>query len=401
VIIERLEPPAEEASAGASRHHARALTASNRSRRGVSQALAIRVQCRRAAVFHCLPLCMTLAASAALGVGLPAAAAPAIASPAASPDAVKIVQVVQLPPTVDRRVLLDLRELLSHPGHVVVVEVLAPAALADGAVAELTGIADASTDSPLVVSMDDERGGGPAGALVFALASVRVGEPKAVAAAKQQSDVTALGPPCQGRCRQAFLRRVAGASFHVAYPTLSAYLAVLPVQVRVVPSGVLGGTGSSRGSPIWGIVLVGMLAVGAAAGWYLALRGRLRTPPASRRRRANLPATPQARRPEGRRSPVRAEPVRRRAGPLVPDLAASSSVHEGQVRTELHPQGYVELDGCLYRATWIGSGGRGPGPGEPVRVTADRARGLVAFPVASPAGPSSLSTRADPSQPGL
>jgi len=53
------------------------------------------------------------------------------------------------------------------------------------------------------------------------------------------------------------------------------------------------------------------------------------------------------------------------------------------VRTELHPQGYVELDGCLFRATWAEPGDRHPRPGDSVRVATDGVLGLVAFPVSA------------------
>jgi hypothetical protein len=393
-----------------------------RPKRDVREALALRGHSRLVAGVRCLPLCITLAASVTLGVAMPTAASSAVASPAtssavaspaASPSAARVIEVVQLPPAVDRHVMLDLRDRLSRPRHVVVVEVLASATLGNDAIGELTAIADSSPSRSLVVWMGDERGGGSAGALLFALASVRVGEPGAADAAHRQSAATvaALGPRCNGRCAQVIhLRLTRGASFQPVYLTLSAFLAAQSAQVRVIPSGVLGGTAlsgngaaSSGENPIWVIILVVVLAVSAAVGWYLVLRGKHLPPRVSRRRRDNVPAKLDSRPPEGRRTPVLAPTAARRAGPLMPAVAVTehTSVHQGRVRTELHPQGYVELDGCLYRATWIGSGGRGPKPGEPVRVTADRSVGLVAFPVPSSDSPSSPSTTADPSQPEL
>jgi hypothetical protein len=41
--------------------------------------------------------------------------------------------------------------------------------------------------------------------------------------------------------------------------------------------------------------------------------------------------------------------------------------HPAVVRTVLHPQGYVEVDGLLYRARWGGTG-TPPGVGRPVEV---------------------------------
>jgi hypothetical protein len=391
-------------------------------RRGVREPLALRGYSRPTAAVRCLPLCITLAASATLGVEMPAVASPAAASqvaspaaasPVASPGAARVIEVVQLPLAVDRRVLLDLRDLLSHPGHVVVVEVLAPTTLGNDAIGELTAMAASSPGSSLVVWMGDQRGGGSAGALLFALASVRVGEPGAASAAHRQSAaaVAALGSRCNGRCAQVVhLRLARRGSFQPAYPTLSGFLAAQPAQVRVVPLGVLGSTAFSRnGAPssgrssAWVIVLVVLLAVGATVGWYLALRGKHLPPRLFRARRNNVPAQLNSRAAERRPSPVRARTAPRGTGPLVPAVAVTAhpSVHQGRVRTELHPQGYVELDGCLYRATWTGSEGRGPRPGEPVRVTTDRSHRLVVSPVPSPASPSSPSTTADPSQPEL
>ncbi|WRZ90925.1 hypothetical protein OHB54_18705 [Streptomyces sp. NBC_01007] len=53
------------------------------------------------------------------------------------------------------------------------------------------------------------------------------------------------------------------------------------------------------------------------------------------------------------------------------------------VRTELHPQGYVEIDHVLYRAVWAEPGRPPPAPGGPVDVTEARERDsdlLYAFP---------------------
>ncbi|MFJ6083875.1 hypothetical protein ACIQI8_20980 [Streptomyces sp. NPDC092369] len=47
------------------------------------------------------------------------------------------------------------------------------------------------------------------------------------------------------------------------------------------------------------------------------------------------------------------------------DAPARSAV----VRTDLHPQGYVEVDGVLYRAVWAEPGQPPPAPGSPVDVT--------------------------------
>ncbi|WP_217568148.1 hypothetical protein [Streptomyces sp. GbtcB7] len=99
-----------------------------------------------------------------------------------------------------------------------------------------------------------------------------------------------------------------------------------------------------------------------------------------------------------------AEPTAPAPRPRVPDeqttrlRAAPDSRHEREVgdrkepvrtavvRTELHPQGYVELDHVLYRAVWADPGRPPPVPGGLVDVTDARERDsdvLYAFPTAA------------------
>jgi hypothetical protein len=216
--------------------------------------------------------------------------------------------------------------------------------------------------------------------------------------------VVALGPRCQGRCAQLIDRRTTGASFQVNHASMSDFLAAQPARPQVVPAGVLGGAGPSRGSPIWATVLMIVLAIAAVVGWYRWFRDkRLLAGAASRGQRRDLPPETPARSPEGRRSPVQGRAARLNAEPATPQhtpVPRQLSSHEGRVRTELHPQGYVELDGCLYRATWTGSDQRRPGPGDRVQVTADRAGGLVALSLAGSTRPSFPSTTAYPDRPG-
>jgi hypothetical protein len=61
----------------------------------------------------------------------------------------------------------------------------------------------------------------------------------------------------------------------------------------------------------------------------------------------------------------------------------SGPVRPAVVRTELHPQGYVEVDHVLYRAVWAEPGRPPPAPGQPVDVTEAGERDsdvLYAFP---------------------
>ncbi|MFJ1735292.1 hypothetical protein [Streptomyces sp. NPDC088254] len=59
----------------------------------------------------------------------------------------------------------------------------------------------------------------------------------------------------------------------------------------------------------------------------------------------------------------------------------TAAYRSGVVRTVLRPQGYVDVDGLLYRAGW-GGPGEPPPPGRPVRVVRDGADGLTAHPAA-------------------
>jgi hypothetical protein len=339
-----------------------------------------------------LSLCIVLAGTAH-----------APASMAASSESVRVVQVVQLPPRLDRTVVLNLQHRLDAvgPQGAVVVEVLTPATLDDRAVAGLAGIAGARAHGSLVVWLEDQRGGGPGGALLFALASVRLAYPGAAAAAHRVATaIPTLGPGCQGRCAQVVHSRLASPS-QAAYPTLTAYIAAQHVRPQI--AGVLGSPpgnpASSGGFPLSGIALIVILAIGAAIGWYLALRGKKR-PPASLPERVNRPSGSHVQSPEGP-GPTGRDPVARpaRLDPPTPAVTGQAAPHEGWVRTELHPQGYIELGGCLYRVTWAGPPELRPEMGELVQVARDRAHGLVAFPAANSGGPSSGSTPADPGHP--
>lgn len=101
---------------------------------------------------------------------------------------------------------------------------------------------------------------------------------------------------------------------------------------------------------------------------------RLRTAPATAT--APAPAPTPAPTPASAPAPRHGREVGGRPGP------AQTAV----VRTELHPQGYVELDHVLYRAVWADPGRPPPGPGSLVDVTDARRREsdvLYAFPTAA------------------
>ncbi|MFD7446337.1 hypothetical protein [Streptomyces sp. NPDC059909] len=79
--------------------------------------------------------------------------------------------------------------------------------------------------------------------------------------------------------------------------------------------------------------------------------------------------------PYPRTSAVSREPGRRTAPPGaatsrpgLPVAVPSGPMRTAIVRTELRPQGYVEIDHCLYRAAWADPDASPPAPGDPVDV---------------------------------
>jgi hypothetical protein len=113
------------------------------------------------------------------------------------------------------------------------------------------------------------------------------------------------------------------------------------------------------------IVVIG-LALGLLAG-----RRRRPAPRARPRDATRAPAPPAPR-------PARA---RRPRDPSLPGSGrppAHSELGRARVHSELQPEGYVEIDGCLRRVRWAGPG-EPPAPGETVRVESHGGR-LAAHP---------------------
>jgi hypothetical protein len=106
--------------------------------------------------------------------------------------------------------------------------------------------------------------------------------------------------------------------------------------------------------------------IGLAVAFLLAAR-RPRQAPAPRPDDVNPSSAPPAPRPP-----------RRHPRPTTPHDPSLPSSGRALVHSELHPDGYVELDGCLRRVRWAGSGAP-PAPGESVRVESHGGR-LVARP---------------------
>lgn len=86
------------------------------------------------------------------------------------------------------------------------------------------------------------------------------------------------------------------------------------------------------------------------------------------------------------RSPTAPSPV-----PSVRRVPRPANLLPATVGTDLHPQGYVDIDDCLYRAVWSEPAEPPPGPGEPVDVARPDPHDethdphvLLAFPADSP-----------------
>ena len=115
------------------------------------------------------------------------------------------------------------------------------------------------------------------------------------------------------------------------------------------------------------ILVVAALCLGALA---LAGRRRRRTPARERQQYAAGEPAP---------SPP-AEPRRRpRRRSRTPDDARLPTSGRARVRSELYPEGYVELEGCLRRARWAQEDVEAPATGDWVRVVREHGR-LMAFP---------------------
>ncbi|WP_405647921.1 hypothetical protein [Streptomyces sp. NBC_00019] len=116
--------------------------------------------------------------------------------------------------------------------------------------------------------------------------------------------------------------------------------------------------GSGLGYEDWLLITVATLLVLLLIAFYFAVR-RTRTAPAA----APAPAARMADEPTRALRTTPARSGRHRSG--TPSAATRPAV----VRTDLHPQGYVELDRVLYRAVWADPGQAPPAPGSRVDVT--------------------------------
>ncbi|WP_151479456.1 hypothetical protein [Streptomyces albicerus] len=200
------------------------------------------------------------------------------------------------------------------------------------------------------VSVADSAATGPGGTVLFLLAEKRRVGPKSVVSRLDKDIRDALkasracGPPCKSTV-SLLARDVEGRE-----------LLADGLAEEVGRDAGKPGTGSGDDSLLW-------LTLGAAAVLLLLLTlltlavRRTRVSPALAV--AGPGPTPG---PRHRAAPRPPPPVRRHREPETPRRTAA-------VRTELHPQGYVELDHCLYRAEWTDPDTPPPALGTLVDVT--------------------------------
>jgi hypothetical protein len=151
--------------------------------------------------------------------------------------------------------------------------------------------------------------------------------------------------------------------------------ASLEPHIDITDRGTLSATSpGGRGGPSALLFVVSALALGAlalAGGWVY--KSRTRRP----RVRKPLASSAPRPRPEPRPSPQPRARVQRR--PTVASDARLPTSGRALVRTELVPDGYVELAGCLRRAHWAEPRAEPTAPGGWVEVRVHQGR-LIALP---------------------
>ncbi|MFE5922285.1 hypothetical protein [Streptomyces sp. NPDC056468] len=230
---------------------------------------------------------------------------------------------------------------------------------------------------------------GPGGTVLLLLADRRVVVPEDATISTLPKEVLASAHGtglCSRRDRLCqLLSRPEAQPIHVTKDALrntDPRMAAEPRQLTL-PSGE-----DEEGAGIgpYGVLLITLLAAGTALLLLTVLRTRYRTVLAAEGARTLTPATGTSSwptRPAGpatvapRSPPRRSRPAEHeRPRPTGPRAVPDGPVRPATVRTGLHPQGYVELDGWLYRASWAEPYLDAPEPGAIVDVT-DRRPGLL------------------------
>lgn len=285
----------------------------------------------------------------------------------------------------------------AHPSGPVLVNLQGQLPLGDaGANANLQELRSAFAAGPLVVSVPGRKTTGPGGTMLLILATKRLVAPDSLISRLDPGTVSRLkesrlcgeGPPTI--CDQLAARDVAGRDLVAGGFAGDLTQAVDNVGAPVNPASTTkNGSGGNKDEPQAGSnddgssglllpIILGALAV-LAIGFFVVRRNL--TPhtaggPAAgsqghTHRQPEPPST--AKRAAATKVAHRSHPAAAPAGPR----------RTATLRTDLHPQGYVELDRCLLRAAWADPKVPPPAPGEPVDVVKGTGRDadiLLAYP---------------------
>ncbi|HET6354189.1 hypothetical protein [Streptomyces sp.] len=215
----------------------------------------------------------------------------------------------------------------------------------------------------LVVTLPPKSESGAGGTVLLVLAGHRIVGADSVITQLDNGTVAALkkADACDALCNKAASGTVRGSELIKGKLAADRYAVITP---------------ETEGSgPNW--VLVALTAALAALVLVFAWAVRRSKGPKAAAYNSHPPVRATGGRPAAA-APLTHPPRRARRPAVVPAGPLRSAV----VRTELHPQGYVELDHCLHRATWADDD-RSPALGCLVDVAEQESGVLLAFPSAS------------------
>ncbi len=337
----------------------------------------------------------------------PLSASPAAAASASGQQPVFVVRVMELPPQVDRAVLETLNSLLNgimDGDGVVVARVTGASTLigGQGESAVLDAIFDHRAKLAVQVALPERsRAGerpdlGTAGSVLLAVAGHRFADADAARAAlARNSGAGGQQTPCGRQCQEQVAGTEAERASGVYATNTDPFLLdvvlrrALQVDTSAVPSGLAstaeqpppsGQGGSGRSFWVYALIVIVLLGLGAAV---LRRRGLLG------RGDDGAGDDNDVDEDNGRDDNGRNDNGGRDGGgggyggarPVSPVAQPNIAVGPlGIIHSAFGPQGYVAVDGGLYRATWKGSGSSRPRVGDQVRLTTHEVDGLQAWP---------------------
>ncbi|KLL09571.1 hypothetical protein BL254_19165 [Protofrankia sp. BMG5.30] len=326
----------------------------------------------------------------------PLSASPAAAAPASGQQPVFVVRVMELPPQVDRAVLETLNSLLNgitDGDGVVVARVTGASTLlgGQGESAVLDAIFDHRAKLAVQVALPERsRAGerpdlGTAGSVLLAVAGHRFADADAARAAlARNSGAGGQQTPCGRQCQEQVAGTEAERASGVYTTNTDPFLLdvvlrrALQVDTSAVPAGLAstaeqpppsGQGGSGRSFWVYALIVIVLLGLGAAV---LRRRGLLG------RGDDGADDDNDVGEDNGRDDEGGGYGGARPVSPVAQPNVAVGPL--GIVHSVFGPQGYVAVDGGLYRATWKGPGSSRPRVGDQVRLTTHEVDGLQAWP---------------------